>query len=183
MKPYNIPILFGSAREGAVSANAANYTLEQAKAFGFDTQLVKVADIIDRAQTRLADYSENQLLKSWQAIMAHADGLIIVTPEYNHGYPGELKLAIDSLKKEYANKPVGFVGVGGFAGGTRCVQQLRQVFIELSMHPIRDGVYFSFAKTHFNDKGEMITPDVDERIKIMFEQIAKYAEALRAIRQ
>lgn len=183
MMKLNIPVLFGSAREGAVSAHAADYTLAQAMAFGFDSQLVKVADILDKPQTRMADYSDNQLLKDWKAIMSKADGLIVVTPEYNHGYPGELKLVIDSLKKEYADKPVAFVGVGGFSGGTRAVQQLRQVFIELAMYPIRDGVYFSFAKTHFNEKGEMITPEVDEKMKNMMEHLAKNAEALKPLRK
>lgn len=179
----NIPILFGSARDGAVSAHVANYTLAQAQSFGFDTQLIKVADILDKPQTRLAINADNQLLTSWQEIMDKADGLIVVTPEYNHGYPGELKLAIDSLKKEYANKPVAFVGAGGFAGGTRAVQQLRQVFIELSMYPIRDGVYFQWVETHFNEKGEMITPDVNERMKNMLEHLAKNAEAMKLLRK
>lgn len=183
MKNLNIPVLYGSAREGAVSAHVADYVIAQAKTFGFNSELIKVADIVTMPQTGYAKDRPGTGYEYWAKVMDSADGLIVVTPEYNHGYPGELKLAIDSLKKEYTDKPVAFVGAGGFSGGTRAVQQLRQVFIELFMYPIRDSVYFQWVKTHFNEKGEMITPEVDEKMKNMLEHLAKNAEALKPLRK
>ena len=52
-----------------------------------------------------------------------ADGLVIVAPEYNHGYCGLLKRVLDSCLKEYSHKAVGLVGVsaGPFAG-TRVIE-------------------------------------------------------------
>ena len=63
-----------------------------------------------------------------------ADGLVIVAPEYNHGYPGILKHALDTNLKEYIHKPVGLCGVsaGGF-GGTRVIESLLPVMRELGM--------------------------------------------------
>src|SRR5690606_27212247 len=60
-----------------------------------------------------------------------ADAIIVVTPEYNHGYPAALKHAIDLGYSEWHAKPVGFVSYGGMSGGLRAVEQLRQVFSEL----------------------------------------------------
>ena len=47
----------------------------------------------------------------WRDTIIRADGLVIVTPEYNHGYPGALKSVLDLLLKEYVHKAVAFVGV------------------------------------------------------------------------
>ena len=54
----------------------------------------------------------------YSATMERADALVIVTPEYNHGYSGLLKHVLDSCLKEYIHKAAGIVGVsaGPFAG-------------------------------------------------------------------
>lgn len=54
-----------------------------------------------------------------------ADGFVIVAPEYNHSFPGSLKLLLDLHFNEYYRKPVMLVGVSaGPFGGTRVVEQL-----------------------------------------------------------
>jgi len=58
---------------------------------------------------------------------------VVVTPEYNHGYPAPLKSLIDSVGREWQAKPVAFVSYGGVSGGLRAVEQLRQVFAKLHM--------------------------------------------------
>jgi NAD(P)H-dependent FMN reductase len=69
--------------------------------------------------------------KAW-----HADGFIIVSPEYNHSYPGELKMLLDMLFSQYAHKPVGICGVSSGAwGGTRMVEQLRLVCLAFHLGP------------------------------------------------
>ena len=79
-------------------------------------------------------------MNRWAEKIAEADGFIIVTPEYNHGYPSNLKNNIDSIYKEWNKKPVCFVAYGS-TGGARVVQQLRGVAIELQMAPIRPSVH------------------------------------------
>lgn len=64
-------------------------------------------------------------------------------PEYNHGYPGELKMMLDMLVSHYASKPVGICGVSSGAwGGARMVEQLRLVCLALHMLPVGEAVYF-----------------------------------------
>lgn len=69
-----------------------------------------------------------------------ADAFVIVTPEYNHGYPAALKNAIDHTFVEWNRKPVAFVGWGN-VGGARVIEQLRLVAIEMEMAPIRHAVH------------------------------------------
>lgn len=137
-----IPVLLGTAREGRQSEKAAVYMAEQLVAAGFDAPLVDVRDIATSATFHSKDPQPKIL--PWKELMARADGLVIVTPEYNHGYPGELKIVLDSLYAEYARKPVGICGVssGGF-GGVRVVEQLRQVVITFQMLPLKNAVQFS----------------------------------------
>ena len=69
-----------------------------------------------------------------------ADGFVILTGEYNHGYPAVLKNALDSTFVEWRRKPVAFVGWGN-VGGARAIEQLRQVVVEFEMAPLRHAVH------------------------------------------
>jgi len=76
----------------------------------------------------------------WSGTISRADAFIIISPEYNHGYTGVLKNALDYLYREWNNKPVGFVSYGS-TGGARVIEQLRLVAIELQMLPIRNALH------------------------------------------
>jgi NAD(P)H-dependent FMN reductase len=68
------------------------------------------------------------------------DGYVILTGEYNHGYPAVLKNALDHTFVEWRRKPVSFVGWGN-VGGARAIEQLRQVSVEFEMAPLRHAVH------------------------------------------
>ena len=74
------------------------------------------------------------------AAVARADGFVILTGEYNHGYPAVLKNAMDSTFVEWRRKPISFVGWGN-VGGARAIEQLRQVAVEFEMAPLRWAVH------------------------------------------
>lgn len=179
-----IPILLGSSREGRRSEHAAHFVLEQAKKFdGFETELLDVRDFVKVPTTEVALPEAES--KRWGEIMSRADGLIIVSPEYNHGYPGELKLMLDQLYEEYNRKPVGICGVSsGAVGGARMTQALRIVAIELQMVPMRSAVYFSNAKELFDEAGKIKEEEAyTKRLQKLFGEIVWYAEALKSARQ
>ena len=88
----------------------------------------------------LKENYSHESVKKWAAKIKESDAFIVVTPEYNHGYPAVLKNAIDSIFPEWNNKPVGFLSYGN-AGGARSIEQLRQVAIELRMVPIRSALH------------------------------------------
>ena len=82
---------------------------------------------------------------AWSAKVTEADGVIIISPQYNWGYPAALKNALDHLYKEWSGKPLVIVTYGGHGGG-KCAEQLRQVAGGLKMRPI--GIMPSITLTH-----------------------------------
>jgi NAD(P)H-dependent FMN reductase len=98
-------------------------------------------------------YEEGSLARRWSHKIGSLDGFVIITPEYNHGYPGSLKNAIDQIYPAWNHKPVAFVSYGGLAGGARAVEQLRQVAVELRMVPTRDEVNIRLVGFVADDRG------------------------------
>ncbi|EKM61096.1 uncharacterized protein PHACADRAFT_84501 [Phanerochaete carnosa HHB-10118-sp] len=78
-------------------------------------------------------------IREWSRFVTSCAGFAIVTPEYNGGYPGELKNALDHLYKEWAEKPVALVTYGG-GGGASCQTQLQVVLNALKMRVVPDPV-------------------------------------------
>jgi NAD(P)H-dependent FMN reductase len=64
--------------------------------------------------------------RRWSELVQTAKGVVIVTPQYNWGYPAPLKNAIDHRYPEWRGKPLLIVTYGGHGGG-RCGTQLREV--------------------------------------------------------
>ena len=114
-----------------------------------------------------------------------ADAFVVVTPEYNHGYPGPLKSAIDSARKEWFAKPVAFVSYGGMSGGLRAVEQLRSVFNELHVTSVRTSVSLHNAQEMFV-AGSPTSPDprgAEIAVAQMLDQLVWWALSLREARQ
>lgn len=100
-----------------------------------------------------------------------ADAFIIVTPEYNHGYPGDLKILLDTAYGEYFYKPVGICGVSaGPFGGIRAVEQLKPVLAELRMRIARESVFFGMAANLFDESG-IKDQSYDGRVKTMLDEV------------
>jgi len=176
-----IPIILGTARKDRQSEKAAQFVLQEASKAGIETEIIDVQDFLICATDNT---QKNALAKKLSEKISKADGLIIVSPEYNHGYPGELKLMLDMLYAQYAKKPVGFCGVSaGGLGGARAVEQLRLVSIEFHMVPIREAIYFSNIQNLFDEKGNIKDNSYYARIKTFLEELLWYAKALKNARE
>ncbi len=168
---YFIATILGTGRKGANSEKVVEFVFEEAKNYGFDSELIKPRDWLDSPFTGEMNEEKWQKLSE---IFKKADGFIIVSPEYNHSFPGELKLLLDNFYEEYAHKPVGICGVSaGKLGGARMVEQLRLVCIEFSMIPLRNAVYFSEVQNFEKEKDSY-----KEFLKIMFDELKFYIEKL-----
>jgi NAD(P)H-dependent FMN reductase len=111
------------------------------------------------------------------------DGYVVVTPEYNHSYPGPLKAAVDAHGQPWRAKPVAFVAYGGISGGLRAVEHLRVVFAELHAVTIRETVSFHGASSTFDDEGRPVDPSRPAAAaKALLDQLAWWAWALRTAR-
>lgn len=91
--------------------------------------------------------------------VARADAVVLVTPEYNHSFPGELKVAIDGLREEWRLTPVGVVSYGGISGGLRATEQLRLVLAELRAVVVRETVSFAHVRDRFDAAGRLRDPE------------------------
>lgn len=114
--------------------------------------------------------------KAWAQRVAKADGVLIVTPEYNHGYPAVLKNALDWVGPEWIDKPVAFVSYGGASGGSRVVEQLRTVTIELGLVQVANPIHFVFFKKAFNEQGEPSYEGTNQSLSKMFDEIVRLHE-------
>jgi NAD(P)H-dependent FMN reductase len=135
-----LPIILGTAREGRQSEKVARFMLQELKKA--DTEGI-ILDVRDYRMEATDNTKKSEKAKKLAETIGRADGIIIVSPEYNHGYPGELKMMLDLLYEEYYGKPVLICGVSrGTFGGTRMVEQLRLVCIGLGMLPVSNALYF-----------------------------------------
>lgn len=177
-----IPIVLGTAREGRRSEKAANFVLQEfQKQEGVETEILDVRDYRLKATD---DSGEQKTAKKYSEKVTKADGFVIVSPEYNHGYPGELKMMLDMAYQEYNKKPVAIFGVaGGGMGGVRMVEQLRLVAIEFQMVPISKAVYFSNIRKLFDEQGNITDEAYPERLEKAFEELLWYAKLLKAARE
>ena len=170
----NIPVILGTAREGRQSEKVANYLLGALKEAGHVSEII---DVKEYAPAITARTDKTPKAKKYKDKIVKADALLIVTPEYNHGYPGELKLLLDLLYAEYADKPVGFAGVsGGPLGGSRAVEQLRQVVIEFHMIPVREALYFGAVQNLFDEKGAMKDAGMKDRVLKLLDNLARHVK-------
>src|SRR5438876_2354244 len=153
-RPLFIPVILGTPRKGRASANVAKFVFgEVQKREGVKTELIDIRELgfpIDNAGEAIKD-------PKFSETVARADGLVLVCPEYNHGYPGLLTHVLDSNLKEYIHKAVGVCGVsaGGF-GGVRAIENLLPVMRELGLVTIFWDGNFSSAQQLFDEDGNLL---------------------------
>jgi NAD(P)H-dependent FMN reductase len=173
-----IPVILGTAREGRRSEHAARFVYEEVKKQeGIETELV---DVRDYRLPATDDTGETETAKKLAVITGRADGFIIVSPEYNHGYPGELKMFLDMSDGEYAKKPVAICGVSeGAVGGARMMEQLRSVIIDLNAVPVLAAVYFAKVEELFGENGAIQDKSYEGRVSKMLDSLLWYANVLK----
>ncbi len=152
-RPLFIPVILGTVRRGRASENVARFVFEQVQQReGVETELIDICDL----NFPVDDAGEQIKNPKFAETCQRADGLVLVVPEYNHGYPGMLKHALDSNLKEYIHKAVGICGVsaGGF-GGVRMIENLLPVLRELGLVTIFWDGNFSGAQGLFDESGKL----------------------------
>src|SRR5262249_50168181 len=167
-RPLFIPVLLGTPREGRMSEHVARFIFEETEArSGVDTELIDVRSI----PLTTSDAGESIKDLRFSATIARADGLIIVTPEYNHSFPGILKHVLDTNLKEYIHKAVGICGVSaGIFGGARAIENLLPVLRELGLVTIFWDTNFPNVHKLFDSEGKLRDLEVYRR---RFDQFIK----------
>jgi len=151
-------------------------TAELSRRPGIETELIDVA----RLPLRVDDAGEATKDPAFAEKMSRADALVLVSPEYNHGYSGMLKHVLDSCLQEYVHKAVGVVGVSaGPYGGTRGIQDLLPVLRELGLVAIFWDVNFSIVQTVFDESGSLRDQAYLARIDQFLKELVWMAKTLR----
>lgn len=176
--PLFLPVILGTPRQGRMSEHVARYVHSRvSRLAGVETELIDVRAL----QFPLDDAGESIKNPTFSAAMMRADGLVIVAPEYNHGYPGLLKHALDTNLKEYIHKAVGICGVSaGPWGGTRVVENLLPVLRELGLVTIFWDVNFaSVRKTFDAATGELLDRGYEKRLDKFLGELVWMSKVLR----
>jgi NAD(P)H-dependent FMN reductase len=172
-----IPVILGTARQGRASEHVARFVFEEVgKREGVETELIDIRSL----SFPTTDAGEAIKDAQFSAQMSRADAIVIVTPEYNHGYPGLLKHVLDTNLKEYIHKAVGICGVsaGGF-GGTRVIENLLPVMRELGLVTIFWDGNFSGAQKLFDASGKLLDQAYVGRIDKFLKELIWMAKVLR----
>ena len=175
--PLFIPVILGTARMGRMSLHVARLvTQEVGKRAGCGDRTHRHRSLplpTDDAGEAIKD-------SGYSAKMERADALIIVAPEYNHGYSGLLKHVLDSCLKEYIHKAVGIVGVSaGPFGGARVIQNLLPVMRELGLVTIFWDVNFSSVQKVFDKEGMLLDDAFIGRIDKFLKELIWMAKTMR----
>jgi NAD(P)H-dependent FMN reductase len=176
-QPLYIPIILGTTRQGRMSEHAARFVLgEVKKREGIETELIDVREL----NFPWDDTGEQVKNPEFSAKCARADALIIVSPEYNRGYPGPLKQALDSNLKEYIHKAVGICGVSaGIYGGSRMIENMLPVMRELGLVTIFWDVNFGSVHKVFDDTGFLLDQAFVHRTDKFLKELIWMAKTLR----
>ncbi len=172
-----ILVLAGTTRERRQSFKAAKYVAEVGKTIeNIDVELVDPKDFRfpgdgNDPEGKDARYGE---------LTAKADAFFIVTPEYNHSFPGSLKRMLDSELENYIHKPVALAGASdGNWGGVRAVEALVTTVREMGLAVTFTSVYFPFVDKLFDANGQPTEERTEGSVRKAYEELIWMARTLK----
>ena len=178
-----IPLILGTNRKERESEHVAKWVFSklqestQTESMFFDVRDFELPR--DHYGREIKD-----MFPDWRDAIIRADGLVIVTPEYNHHYPGILKSVLDLLLREYVHKAVALVGVSsGAFGGVRVIEALAQMVRELGLCPTFTDLNFPKVKEKFDENGKLLDEAYEKRVQDFLEELIWMSKTLRWGRQ
>jgi NAD(P)H-dependent FMN reductase len=177
MEKLKITIIEGTTRKGRKSIHAANLILEVAQSM----EEVE-ATLVDPRDYHFSGDGNDPINKDprYSKITLESDGFFVVVPEYNHSFPGSLKMLLDSELKNYIHKPVAFASVSaGPWGGIRATENLVPAVREMGLVATSTDVQFPSIGKIFNEDGELQDDKYKERIKRSLTELIWMAKTLK----
>ena len=188
-------VIVGSTRETRAADRVYPWVLDRADGHPeFDAELIDLRDwplpMFAEHMGTIGDFNDptysEAIVKRWNQKVKEADAYLVITPEYNHSIPGVLKNAFDNVFLSFAlrNKPIAAVGYsGGIAAASRAIEHLAHIAIEAEMAPIRSSVLIPFVNEAFDASGTPVNPMTEAALSITLDDLAWWADALKAARQ
>ena len=171
-----VKIILGTGREGRESEKVARYLLKKAGE-RFEVELI---DVRDYPLCHTHRWKVPPEVEEYRKKIVEADALIIVAPEYNGGFPGELKVLLDTLFEEYEGLPVGIATVSSVTGGARLLQEPKLLATNYRMLPVSWVLFYNIGELFEGD--ELRDEKYRERVERFLGKLEKYTKALKPIR-
>ena len=175
--PLTIAVIAGTTRAQRVSIHAAKLVAEVGKTLA-NVEII----LVDPADFTLPGDGNDPEGKdaNYTAITAKADAFFIVTPEYNHSFPGSLKRLLDSEQENYIHKPVAIAGASSGAwGGVRAVESLVPAVREMGLIVTFTSMYFPRVQDLFDANGTLLDASYTDRVKKVYDELLWMARVLK----
>ncbi len=181
----NVGIIIGSSRPSRIGANVTDWArskLPKSDDVVYELIDLKVEDLplLDEIMPPMMGQYHNEHTKRWAKKVAGLDAFVVVSPEYNAGYPAVLKNAIDYLKAEWQNKPIAIITYG-YSGGASANNQLKEVFTRIGTKITATSPLLTFAQNDFGPDFQI--KDLEATFGASSADITKAGEELIALLQ
>jgi chromate reductase len=180
-----ITLISGTFRPGSNTRKIARHVEEIYAELKVPLRVADLAHLPPEIFSPSAYAEQPASFKPFSEAVLQADGLVVVTPEYNGGMPGVLKHFIDMLEFpiSFERRPVCFVGVAaGQWGALRPVEQLQQIFGYRNAFVFPERVFLPRITTLLDDNGRLNDPELVGRLRKQAEGFVDFVERLRRIR-
>ena len=185
--PLRLIVVFGSVRSERQGIRAARFVVSECQKRGYEVTLIDPLEyrlpLLDKMYKEYAKGQAPQVLERLAALIVPADGVVVVSGEYNHSIPPALSNLLDHFLEEWFWKPSAIVcySAGSF-GGVRAAMQLRMMLAELGTVSIPSLFPVPKVQEAFAEDGTPTDPKTHTRVSKFLDELEWYAEALRAHR-
>jgi NAD(P)H-dependent FMN reductase len=181
--PITLAVIEGTTREQRESIKAAHYIAHVAA----QRENVEVIFVDPKDFNFPGDGNDPEGKDPrYTEIVEKADAFFVVTPEYNHSFPGSLKRMLDSELQLYNHKPIAFAGASnGNWGGVRAVESLVPAIRETGLVTMSWDVYFPYVQKMFNDDGAIrdeFRDRYEQNVNKLLDELLWFAHLLKSAR-
>ncbi len=161
----HILVVTGSVRPGSVNEKVVPIVVEALRAKGADVSIADVKEMNlpffdDPLSPTNPDFAPtHESVKAWTRQVDEADGVLLVTPEYNHTMSPVQLNAIDWIGKEWAEKPVALIGYGWTSGAAQSHATARESLAVNLKAKVGDIQTNLFLGKHLSPEGEILDAD------------------------
>jgi len=177
-----ILIISGTNRPASNTRQVARHVESVYEALGVEFYVLDLAELPPEMFSP-ASYAERPAsFKRFSDAILASDGIVIVTPEYNGGFPGILKYFIDMLPfpESFERRPVCFVGLAaGIWGALRPVEQLQAIFGYRNAFIFPERVFMPGIGKLLAESGQFINADISRRLGQQAAGFVEFVERLR----
>ena len=177
-----IVIISGTNRPGSNTRKVTANIESVYSALGVPFQVLDLAQLPTEIILPSAYAQKPAAFQRFADMVLAADGLVVVSPEYNGGIPGILKLFIDMLPfpESFEQRPVCFVGVAaGLWGALRPVEQLQAIFGYRNAYVYPERVFMPGIGNLLDESGRFTSPDIEKRLTKQATGFVEFVESLR----